>query len=1065
MKKICLLFLCILAGLGAAAAQIAPEQAVQAAEMFVNQKATARGVARAPLARQMSACAVETDGSVMVYAVNLGNDDGFVLVGATDKTDDIIGYSDHGTFDVQKMPANMRAWLESYTASARNAGDNGSQARMRRAAARNSTKTPIAPLLTCHWHQSAPFNDQCPIVNGNRAATGCTMTAFAQVMYYHKWPVAATKAIPGYTPDNRNGTNYPTLPALEPTTFNWDKIYPTYKNKEDGTEVARLFQYIGTAARADYGPETNATGYNMVQALIKYFDYDASAYALWRRQCSYDEWVDKLYAELQANRPVVFSGTAPDAAHSFVVDGYDEEDFFHVNWGWGDNSDGYYRVVLMDPKDQGTGGSDDDSAYTIDQVAFFGVRPNAGQTASPARLKVKQSCLYQYDSATNTQIKVSETTSAYSTGDGYLLWPGMNSHNYSGLTADFDLGSRLVKDDGSVIRDYKWGTANYEPNQGLENHSMPIYLDPINDPTLTDGDYKMYFTSRVKGTEAWLLDEDSDNHYVIIHLDHAHGKLVATLVANMPKLSVKDIKFLNTPTVGENCYVTLTVANNGTAAFHGDVGLCFQFGPDSNQWLAAISCDIEPGATATVNLSFIPKEAGELAFTVDDHMGNTLCKGSVTVVPNTVSDDCELTITRRILNADGNEIVGPKALLELTVTNNSDVTYKGDICVYCLKWVGEENTLAYTEKEETIPARTTVKLQRESPVLTGAEFYSFTTMYMKGDKQIQQDDDDKYYTVAPYCYVYCADGSASTMRLTTNLQPDATVCTVDLTGIEGVMSVDTSANPNMMILVDANSGFTGDNIVKGDQAENVILTDGYPFYCPISFNASHISYTRIPSAYVDVNSNKGWSTLVLPFAATGCQTAIDGVVTPLKWYSNTHLTNADIWIGTYQYENGNEMEFALPEATLTSCHPYLLGVPSTVAGGKSLVGLPITFYADNAEVKCAKASVSGHNYKMMGTLMPVKPTDGIYVLNADGSAFVRGTHLVNPFHDFFFLFGSVSPASMLPIRFLVDSPTGIGEIVDRQVKNSQGIIYNLNGQRVSKPGKGIYIVDGKKVVF
>ena len=36
------------------------------------------------------------------------------------------------------------------------------------------------------------------------------------------------------------------------------------------------------------------------------------------------------------------------------------------------------------------------------------------------------------------------------------------------------------------------------------------------------------------------------------------------------------------------------------------------------------------------------------------------------------------------------------------------------------------------------------------------------------------------------------------------------------------------------------------------------------------------------------------------------------------------------------------------------------------------------------------------------------------------------------------------------------------EIVQKNVKNSE--VYNLNGQRVSQPTKGLYIVNGKKVV-
>jgi hypothetical protein len=102
-----------------------------------------------------------------------------------------------------------------------------------------------------------------------------------------------------------------------------------------------------------------------------------------------------------------------------------------------------------------------------------------------------------------------------------------------------------------------------------------------------------------------------------------------------------------------------------------------------------------------------------------------------------------------------------------------------------------------------------------------------------------------------------------------------------------VTSVNTSANPNLIIFVSDDSPLTGDNIVKKGQAENVKLSDQYPYYIPFPFKANHISYTRTPERYYDVEGNKGLTTLVLPFAATSCHATIDGVVKPLNWYTNS----------------------------------------------------------------------------------------------------------------------------------------------------------------------------------
>jgi hypothetical protein len=41
------------------------------------------------------------------------------------------------------------------------------------------------------------------------------------------------------------------------------------------------------------------------------------------------------------------NSTGRDARHAFVCDGYDQNDRFHINWGWGGSSNGYYSLDTM----------------------------------------------------------------------------------------------------------------------------------------------------------------------------------------------------------------------------------------------------------------------------------------------------------------------------------------------------------------------------------------------------------------------------------------------------------------------------------------------------------------------------------------------------------------------------------------------------------------------------------------------------------------------------------------------------------------------------------------------
>ena len=93
---------------------------------------------------QAKSLAANNDCEVMAYAVNLGNNDGFVLVVGNDESNDILGYCDHGTFDEQQMPPNMRSWLESYMACASGVKDVNT-AHSLRSAPGVPTKLPLRP--------------------------------------------------------------------------------------------------------------------------------------------------------------------------------------------------------------------------------------------------------------------------------------------------------------------------------------------------------------------------------------------------------------------------------------------------------------------------------------------------------------------------------------------------------------------------------------------------------------------------------------------------------------------------------------------------------------------------------------------------------------------------------------------------------------------------------------------------------------------------------------------------------------------------------------------------------
>lgn len=48
------------------------------------------------------------------YVFNTEADNGYVIVSGDDRTDEILGYATQGSFDIDNMPENVKAWLQGY---------------------------------------------------------------------------------------------------------------------------------------------------------------------------------------------------------------------------------------------------------------------------------------------------------------------------------------------------------------------------------------------------------------------------------------------------------------------------------------------------------------------------------------------------------------------------------------------------------------------------------------------------------------------------------------------------------------------------------------------------------------------------------------------------------------------------------------------------------------------------------------------------------------------------------------------------------------------------------------
>ena len=316
------------------------------------------------------------------YIFNVGDADGYVVVSSDDGMPDILGYSDNGRFETQNIPENMRVWLQRYEKQYEYLKSHPEAKLTSRG---SDSREPIAPMLDCQWDQWSPYNDQCP----NDCPTGCVATAMAQIMYYHKWPKQTTKTIPSYT----SYTNRFFIPSIEVTNIDWDNMLPTYDNsssEESRKAVSTLMKLCGAAVNMDY--ESSGSGaYIDHSVFADYFGYERG-FDLNEKDYSLDKWNNIIYEEIKNKRPVLYTG-APKLIcdgdlHALVVDGYDSNDYFHMNFGWGGRGDAYFLLTAISPENY------DFSFY---QSAVVRIQPTSSTNPKPYMTLDNGTLTYRYD--------------------------------------------------------------------------------------------------------------------------------------------------------------------------------------------------------------------------------------------------------------------------------------------------------------------------------------------------------------------------------------------------------------------------------------------------------------------------------------------------------------------------------------------------------------------------------------------------------------------------------------------------------------------------------------------
>ena len=454
MNRIYILSLTFLLSFFSYADQITLETAKDVAVSFLNKKTSIN----TDSSRTQLVYVNQNNNTKYFYVFNF-NDSGYVIVSGDDDVYPILGYSNEGIFVLEIENLALAKFLDNYKNQVSYVIQNNIKAtedienswselldkntfRLNQSSVQFSS---VLPLVTTEWDQGLYFNDMCPLDTQNglphlgyRPPTGCPATAMAQIMKYWNYPEQGT----GFK--SYDHQTYGTLSAnFGGSNYNWASMPNNINSPNEA--VAKIMYHCGVAVEMGYTPESSGSYViespsipnerTCENAYKTYFGYDSeSITGVMRNEYSDLDWEELLKNELNNSRPIQYAGQGGSSGHTWVLDGYDNNDFFHMNWGWGGTDDGYFLLNSLNPETLGYGGGSGN--FNEVQRALIGIQPmNIDQPVD------------EFDLRLYSDISISENPVGF-TNDFNLAF---DVANFGSVEFDGEIGAAIFDSYGNFI--------------------------------------------------------------------------------------------------------------------------------------------------------------------------------------------------------------------------------------------------------------------------------------------------------------------------------------------------------------------------------------------------------------------------------------------------------------------------------------------------------------------------------------------------------------------------------------------------------------------------------------
>ncbi len=337
--------------------------------------------------------------AVDYYVFNVSNGEGFVIVAGDDRVKPILAYSTTGKYDPNNVAEGFQFTLDGFreeiqyvrehnlsatpdiVAEWKSVNETGSLNRG------GQTRAVVDQLCQTLWNQNFPWNSQCPedeTGSGGHVYAGCVATAMGMVMKYWEWPAQGvgshTYYPQGYAQQSANFGETEYHFELMPLTLD------STSTEEEYFYIAQFLHHCGIAVDMQYsGDGSGAYSEDVPNALRNYFRYTCDNHVTndnWWPGWGYnnEEWAQMLKdGGLDEGIPLYYSGQDDNwqGGHAFICDGYDENDYFHFNWGWSGRDNAWCPIGALNTTKYAFNQSNGFTGHIIPQGDEYFSRPDS----------------------------------------------------------------------------------------------------------------------------------------------------------------------------------------------------------------------------------------------------------------------------------------------------------------------------------------------------------------------------------------------------------------------------------------------------------------------------------------------------------------------------------------------------------------------------------------------------------------------------------------------------------------------------------------------------------------